>query len=112
VSIAFGIERNSGIDFHDSADLTTSWLSLVNIKLRRRTPLMGPNSGRGDGRFSSRATEVELTTDAGPSSPHQSCPGYIIATPGYDFREEQVQRDRRCSRIELGTLKAGIMTVG
>ena len=49
---------------HDSAGLTTSWLSLVNMKLRRRTPLMGPNSGRGDRRFSSRATEVEHTTDA------------------------------------------------
>src|SRR5947207_4656523 len=27
--------------------------------------------------------------DLGPSSPHQSCPDCIIATRGYDFREEQ-----------------------
>src|SRR5260370_20790777 len=29
------------------------------------------------------------SSDLGPSSPHQSCSGCIIATRGYDFREGQ-----------------------
>ena len=34
----------------------------------------------------------EPPNDLGLSSPHRSCPGCIIATPGYDFREGQAMR--------------------
>jgi hypothetical protein len=29
------------------------------------------------------------SNDLGPSSPHKSCPDYIIATCGYDFQDGQ-----------------------
>jgi hypothetical protein len=34
------------------------------------------------------------SSDLGPSSPHQSCSGCIIATRGYDFREGQAYIQR------------------
>ena len=38
---------------------------------------------------------IERSSDAGPSSLRLFCLGCIIATRGYDFREGQVQDEKR-----------------